>query len=116
MGALHEGRPEDTQPHPGQMAVQKRATAALERVLARTTDGRRVSVFVKTLQSIRHWPMFETIPRDFRAAAVTRALTMIRTALRVLNIRTVGASRLPGPTFCLVGKEPWAERSEAQLG
>src|SRR5664280_1836512 len=82
------------------MAVQKRATAALERVLARMTDGRRVSVFVKTLQSIRHWPMFETIPRDFRAAAVTRALTMIRTALRVLNIRTVGANRLPGPTFC----------------
>jgi len=86
------------------MAVQKRATAALERVLARATDGRRVSVFVKTLQSIGHWPMFETIPRDFRAAAVTRALTMIRTALRVLNIRTVGANRLPGPTFCLVGR------------
>jgi hypothetical protein len=52
--------------------------------------------------------MFETIPQDFRAAAVTRAFTMIRTALRVLNIRTVGANRLPGPTFCLVGRGSWA--------
>jgi hypothetical protein len=46
------------------------STASLERVVATTTDGRRISVFVKTLQSIRHWPAFETIPDAFREAAV----------------------------------------------
>lgn len=46
------------------------STASLERVVATTTDGQQVSVFVKTLRSIRHWPMFETIPEAFRDAAV----------------------------------------------
>jgi hypothetical protein len=46
------------------------STASLERVVATTTDGKQVSVFAKTLQSIRHWPGFETIPEAFREAAV----------------------------------------------
>jgi hypothetical protein len=46
------------------------STASLERVIATMTDGRRVSVFAKTLQSIRHWPAFETIPDAFREAAI----------------------------------------------
>jgi hypothetical protein len=45
------------------------STGALERVVATTTDGRRVSVFVKTLQALRHWPMFESIPPDLREVA-----------------------------------------------
>jgi hypothetical protein len=46
------------------------STASLERVIATTTDGEPVSVFVKTLRSIRRWPAFETIPEAFRDAAV----------------------------------------------
>ena len=46
------------------------STASLERVVATMTDGRRISVFAKTLQSIRHWPAFETIPDAFKEAAI----------------------------------------------
>jgi len=46
------------------------STASLDRVIATVTDGRRASVFAKTLQSIRHWPAFETIPEAFKEAAV----------------------------------------------
>ena len=50
--------------------VMTPSTEALARIVATTTDGRRVSVFVKTLRSIRHWPMFEIIPEPLRDAAV----------------------------------------------
>jgi hypothetical protein len=46
------------------------STASLERLIATTTDGRRVTVFAKTLQSIRHWPGFDSIPEVFRDAAI----------------------------------------------
>jgi hypothetical protein len=46
------------------------STASLERVVATTTDGRRISVFAKTLQSIRHSPVFAFIPEAFRDAAI----------------------------------------------
>jgi len=55
---------------PDEYPAMTPSTASLERVVATTTDGRRISVFAKTLQSIRHWPAFETIPDAFREAAI----------------------------------------------
>lgn len=55
---------------PDEYPAMTPSTASLERVVATTTDGRRISVFAKTLQSIRHSPAFETIPDAFREAAV----------------------------------------------
>jgi len=55
---------------PDEYPAMTPSTASLERVVATTTDGQQVSVFAKTLQSIRHWPAFETIPEAFKAAAV----------------------------------------------
>jgi hypothetical protein len=48
------------------------STEALDRVVAVTADGRRLSVFVKTLHSLRHWPMIEMIPEALREAAFAR--------------------------------------------
>jgi hypothetical protein len=50
--------------------VMTPSTGSLQRVIATMTGGQRVSVFAKTLQSIRHWPAFDTIPEAFRDAAV----------------------------------------------
>lgn len=55
---------------PDEYPAMTPSTASLERVVATTTDGRQISVFAKTLQSIRHSPAFETIPDAFREAAV----------------------------------------------
>ena len=55
---------------PDEYPAMTPSTASLERVVATTTDGQRVSVFAKTLQSIRHWPAFETIPEAFKEAAI----------------------------------------------
>jgi hypothetical protein len=48
------------------------STEALDRVVALTADGRRVRVFVKTLHSLRHWPMIGMIPEALREAAFAR--------------------------------------------
>jgi hypothetical protein len=48
------------------------STEALDRVVAVTVDGRSLGVFVKTLHSLRHWPMIEMIPEALREAAFAR--------------------------------------------
>ena len=54
---------------PAEYSVTTPSTEALDRVVAMTTDGESFSVFVKTLHSLRHWPMIETIPEAMREAA-----------------------------------------------
>lgn len=48
------------------------STESLDRVVAVSADGRRVCVFVKTLHSLRHWPMIEMIPQALREAAIAQ--------------------------------------------
>ncbi len=48
------------------------STEALDRVVATTTDRRSLSVFVKTLHSLRHWPLIEMIPEAMREAAIAQ--------------------------------------------
>ncbi len=48
------------------------STEALARVVATTADGREVRVFVKTLRSLRHWPMIGLIPEGAREASIAR--------------------------------------------
>jgi hypothetical protein len=48
------------------------STEALDRVAGVTAAGRRLGVFVKTLHSLRHWPMIEMIPGALREASFAR--------------------------------------------
>jgi hypothetical protein len=48
------------------------STEALDRVVARTTDGHEVRVFVKTIRSLRHWPMIGMLAGPDRQAAIDR--------------------------------------------
>jgi hypothetical protein len=45
-------------------------TGALDRLIGTTTDGARVSAFVKTINSLRHWPMIGVVPEQARAAMI----------------------------------------------
>jgi hypothetical protein len=47
------------------------STESLQRVVATTTDDRRVRVFVKTIRSMRHWPMIGMLSEADREAAIT---------------------------------------------
>lgn len=48
------------------------STEALDRVVASTVDGREVRVFVKTIRSMRHWPMIGMLSEPDRKAAIDR--------------------------------------------
>ncbi len=48
------------------------STEALERVVAENADGGHVRVFVKTIRSLRHWPMIGMLPEAQREAAIAR--------------------------------------------
>jgi hypothetical protein len=48
------------------------STDALDRVVATTVSGRDVRVFVKTIRSIRHWPMIGMLSESDRRDAIDR--------------------------------------------
>ncbi len=48
------------------------STEALDRVVASATGGREVRVFVKTIRSMRHWPMIGMLSPADRQAAIER--------------------------------------------
>ncbi len=94
---------------PDEYPAMTPSTASLERVVATTTDGRRISVFAKTLQSIRHSPAFETIPDAFREAAVAGSPC-------ILKLTSTPRGSLPTcPTAC--GRRgSFSSRSSATTG
>jgi tRNA A-37 threonylcarbamoyl transferase component Bud32 len=48
------------------------STEALDRVVAGTVGGRHVRVFVKTIHSMRHWPMIGMLPPEDQRVAIDR--------------------------------------------
>jgi hypothetical protein len=48
------------------------STERLERVVAEMRDGRTMTVFVKTIRSLRHWPMIVMLPAGIREETVAR--------------------------------------------
>ena len=48
------------------------STDSLSRVVAETLDGATLSVFAKTIRSLRHWPMISVLPAAAREAAIAR--------------------------------------------
>jgi hypothetical protein len=57
---------------PDAYPVSTPSTEALDRVVGVTAAGRRLGVFVKTLHSLRHWPMIGMIPEALREASFAR--------------------------------------------
>lgn len=48
------------------------STESLDRVVAATGHGLDVRIFVKTIRSLRHWPLILMLPEAYRNAAIAR--------------------------------------------
>jgi hypothetical protein len=82
--------------------VRTPSTGGLDRVSATTADGRHVSVFVKTLQSLRHWPLIATIPERARASVVATFPWRVEADVYASTLLDVLPSGLRGPRIYLV--------------
>jgi Phosphotransferase enzyme family len=74
------------------------STERLERLLAQTRDGRTVSVFVKTIRSLRHWPTIAMLPEPMRGETIARFPWRVEAETYASDILDALPSGLRAPT------------------